>query len=87
MNLVQRLELTKDAIRLQKEARAIHQEFRKICLKHRADIRAINIAAIEISVDTQVGMSDASRRDLQERFLKSYVKAADAPFTFYKLGQ
>ena len=69
------------------EAAVLSDGFHKVLNPEGNDIRAVNIALIALAVDSMRDMPPDLRLDMQERFLKSYCKAADAPFTFYKLGE
>lgn len=51
------------------------------------DLRAVNVACVDTAVHTLHNLTAAQKLDYQERFLKAYIAASDAPFTFYRLGQ
>ena len=69
------------------EAAVLNVGFRKVLNPKGNDIRAVNIALVSLAAESLQNMPPDLRLDMQERFLKSYCKAANAPFTFYKLGE
>ena len=86
-NAVRRIRLVKEVKMLNRQANDLHGQFVN-CMRRtpRCDIRAANIALIMVAAQTLQQCDPKTKLLMQEKFLKTYTKASDAPFTFYKLG-
>lgn len=68
------------------DARILHSKFLSVLPAKGVDSRVLSIAIIALAAQSIRDLPPELQFEMKERFLKSYIKAADAPFTIYKLG-